>query len=70
MKRKRMVLNAIGMLVILVGGMGLTSSSSAASTVLSFDRCKAANGASCEGETCCANDTKCSTNPDDCEDME
>ena len=68
MKRKRMVINMVGMLMILVGGMGLTSSS-AASTVLSFDRCKAANGASCEGDTCCANDTKCSTNPADCEEM-
>lgn len=68
MKRKRMVLNMMGMLMILVGGLGLTAPG-AASTVLSFDKCEAANGAKCEGKTCCANKTKCSTNPKDCEEM-
>lgn len=68
MKRKRMTLNIIGMLVILIGGMGLTTSG-AASTVLPFDRCEAANGARCAGDTCCANETMCSTDPEDCAEM-
>ena len=68
MKRKRMVLNIMGLMVILVGGMGLTSSA-VASTVLPFDKCEAANGAKCAGDTCCANATMCSTDPDDCAEM-
>lgn len=69
MKRKRMVINIMGILAILLGGMGLTTSG-AASTILPFDRCEAGTGAVCEGDTCCANATMCSTNPDDCDEME
>ena len=75
MKRKRIVLNIMALLVIMVGGFALTSSSAAstvlpfASTVLPFDKCKAKNGAECEGETCCANATMCSTDEDICEEM-
>lgn len=76
MTRKRMALNIMGLLVILVGGMGLTTSGAAstalpleASTVLAFDKCKAKNGSECEGDTCCANATMCSTNEETCEEM-
>ncbi len=69
MKRKRMVLNIMGLMVILVGGMGLTSSTAAAGPAMLFDRCTTDSGGVCEGDTCCSNGDICSTNEDICREM-
>ena len=69
MEWKRMALNIMGLLVILVGGMALTSSTAAAGPVLLFDRCTTDSGGVCEGATCCSNGKMCSTDKEICKEM-
>ena len=69
MKWKRMAINVMGMLVILGGGLSLTSASAAAGPVVVFDRCETDDGGVCEGDTCCSNGDMCSTSEDICREM-